>query len=243
VRSSDGAGEAIRVLLIDDGAEAACRIASFLETHRMLVSCEGDAASGISALRRTAYDVVLLCSMLPGIGGVAVCREVRARSDVPILMTTFRGGESDCVPGLEAGADDVIGPLFAPRELLARIRAHVRRARGLCRPTTGALVVGALTVDTGSIRATLDGKILDLTESEFVLLRVLAERSGRVLSREQLLELARGNAENAFDRAIDVQVSRLRRKIEADPRQPRRLKTVRGRGYTLVDGDIDRETT
>jgi two-component system OmpR family response regulator len=236
-------GEAIRVLIIDDGTEAASRIATFLETQGLLVSCAVDGESGISAIRCAVYDVVLLDATLPGIGGVAICREVRARSDVLILMTTFRGGESDCVPGLEAGADDVIGPLFAPRELLARIRAHVRRARGLSGPTARALVVGALSVDTGSIRATLDGKILDLTDFEFALLRVLAERSGRVLSREQLLELARGNAENAFDRAIDVQVSRLRRKIEADPRRPRRLRTVRGRGYTLVAGDADRETT
>ena len=243
MKSGDGAGEAIRLLLIDDDVAAARRIATFLETHGLQVSCESDAASGISALRRALYDVVLLDSLLPGIGGVAVCREVRNRSDVPILMTTFRGGAPDCVPAFEAGADDVIGPLFAPRELLARIRAHVRRARGLSGPRARALVVGSLSVDTESIRATLNGKVLNLTDAEFALLRVLAEQSGRVLSREQLLALARGNTENAFDRAIDVQVSRLRRKIEADPRRPRRLKTVRGLGYTLVNGDGDRGTT
>jgi two-component system, OmpR family, response regulator len=231
---------AIRVLLIDDGARAVSGAGAFLETQGLIVSSEKDGQAGIRAIQRAVYDIVLLTSTLSGIGGLEVCRRVRACSNVPIVMMTSEGGESDGVPGLEAGADDFFRQTLPPRELLARIRAHVRRARGLSGPTATSLVVGALSVDTGAFRATLEGKMLSLTDSEFALLRVLAERTGKVLSREQLLDLASGSSENAFERSIDVHISRLRRKIETNPHRPRRLRTIRGRGYTLVNGDADR---
>jgi DNA-binding response OmpR family regulator len=136
--------------------------------------------------------------------------------------------------GLEGGADDYVPKPFSPRELLARIRAQARRARGESGPARARVQAGSIVVDAGTMTATLDGHELALTTFEFGLLRVLAERAGRVLSREQLLELVHGSAEQAFDRSIDVHVSRLRQKLGDDPRAPRRLKTVRGVGYVLV---------
>jgi len=152
-------------------------------------------------------------------------------------MVTALGEESDRVLGLELGADDYITKPFSSPELLARIRAVVRRSRGRVGPSTEVIKIGRLQVDPGAQRATMDGNEIDLTGYEFALLRVLAERAGRVLGREQLLELAHGNAEEAFDRSIDGHISRIRRKLGDDPRHPRLLKTIRGSGYVLVAGD------
>jgi DNA-binding response OmpR family regulator len=153
---------------------------------------------------------------------------------VPVIVLTARGEEADRVMGLELGADDYLGKPFSPRELLARIRAVTRRAKGRAGPARGAVRVGGLTVDPAAMRATLDGRELALTAYEFALLEALARRAGRVLSREQLMELARGSAEEAFDRSIDVHVSRLRQKLGDDPKRPRLIKTVRGSGYVLA---------
>jgi DNA-binding response OmpR family regulator len=193
-----------------------------------------DGAAGLTEARRARFDVVLLDLMLPGRSGLEVCRELRSRSDVPILILTARGEEADRVLGLELGADDYLTKPFSPRELLARIQAQVRRARGQAGPTTQPLVLGDLELDPGSLRATLAGRELSLTGYEFQLLRVLAERAGQVLSRERLLELVRGSAEESFDRSVDVHVSRLRAKLGDDPKRPRWLKTVRGAGYQLA---------
>jgi DNA-binding response OmpR family regulator len=193
-----------------------------------------DGAAGLTEARRARFDVVLLDLMLPGRSGLEVCRELRSRSDVPILILTARGEEADRVLGLELGADDYLTKPFSPRELLARIQAQVRRARGQAGPTSQPLVLGDLELDPGSLRATLAGRELSLTGYEFQLLRVLAERAGQVLSRERLLELVRGSAEESFDRSVDVHVSRLRAKLGDDPKRPRWLKTVRGAGYQLA---------
>ncbi|HET7825600.1 MAG TPA: response regulator transcription factor [Anaeromyxobacter sp.] len=171
---------------------------------------------------------------LAGKDGLEVCREVRARSDVPIIVLTARGEEADRVMGLELGADDYLAKPFSPRELLARIRAVVRRAKGRAGPSRDVVRVGQLAVDPAARRATLGGKEVFLTGYEFALLLALARRAGRVLSREQLMELARGSAEDAFDRSIDVHVSRLRQKLGDDPKHPRLIKTVRGAGYVLA---------
>jgi DNA-binding response OmpR family regulator len=172
--------------------------------------------------------------MLPGLDGVELCRRLRRRSDVPVIMTTARGEEADRVLGLEMGADDYVPKPFSPRELLARIRAVVRRARGQAGPRAEVVAVDDLVLDPGTHTATLAGRDLSLTGYEFALLAVLARRAGRVLAREQLMELARGNAEEAFDRSVDVHISRIRQKLGDDPRNPRRIKTIRGVGYQFL---------
>src|SRR5947207_2758112 len=172
--------------------------------------------------------------MLPEIDGFEACRELRSRVDTPIIMVTARGEEVDRVIGLEGGADDYIAKPFSSRELLARIRAQVRRARGQAGPGASVLRVGALVIDAASRHATFQGNDLALTTYEFTLLQVLAERAGRVLSREQIIDRVRGSADEAFDRSIDVHISHLRQKLGDDPRNPRLLKTVRGVGYMLA---------
>jgi two-component system OmpR family response regulator len=225
---------AVLALLVEDDTRLAALTAEYLRGHGVQVIVAVDGAAGLAEARRARFDVVLLDLMLPGRSGLEVCRELRSRSDVPILILTARGEEADRVLGLELGADDYLTKPFSPRELLARIQAQVRRARGQAGPTTQPLVLGDLELDPGSLRATLAGRELSLTGYEFQLLRVLAERAGQVLSRERLLELVRGSAEESFDRSVDVHVSRLRAKLGDDPKRPRWLKTVRGAGYQLA---------
>jgi len=226
--------QAMHAVLIEDDERLARLTKRYLEGHDVLVDWFADGRTGLEQVLRIRPDIVLLDLQLPQLDGVAVCRELRARSDVPILMITARVEEADRVLGLELGADDYIPKPFSSRELLARMRAHVRRARGQAGPEVQAISVGALTLDPSSLSAVLDGKTLPLTSHEFMLLRALAERAGRVLSREQLLYALRGNAEDTFDRSIDVQISRLRQKLGDDSRSPRLLKTVRGVGYMLA---------
>lgn len=225
---------AVLALLVEDDTRLASLTAEYLRGHGVQVVVAADGAAGLTEARQARFDIVLLDLMLPGRSGLEVCRELRSRSDVPILILTARGEEADRVLGLELGADDYLTKPFSPRELLARIQAQVRRARGQAGPTTHPLVVGDLELDPGSLRATLAGRELSLTGYEFQLLRVLAERAGQVLSRERLLELVRGSAEESFDRSVDVHVSRLRAKLGDDPKHPRWLKTVRGAGYQLA---------
>lgn len=232
--------EAIRVVFIEDDERLAKLTARYLESHGVLVQWVADGAEGLSEALRTRPDVVLLDIMLPKMDGLAICRELRQRCDVPIVMVTAREEEADRVMGLELGADDYVSKPFSSRELLARIRAQVRRARGNAGPPAQRLEVGPLVIDPQAMCATLDGRVLGLTTYEFALLRALAENAGKVLVREQLLVLARGNAEEAFDRSIDVHVSRLRHKLGDDPKQPRLLKTVRGLGYMLALETVDR---
>ena len=227
----------LTALLVEDDERLARLTAEYLEGHGVVVTRCGDGVRALEEARRHRFDVVLLDLMLPGKDGLAVCRELRERSDVPILVLTARGEEADRVLGLELGADDYLAKPYSPRELLARIHAVIRRARGQAGPPSETIRVGPLVVDTAARRATLGGRELPLTGYEFDLLRALAARAGRVLSREQLMEQARGSADEAFDRSIDVHVSRLRQKLGDDPRRPRWIKTVRGAGYVLAAGD------
>ena len=225
---------ALSALLVEDDLRLARLTAEYLSGHGVAVTHVADGARGLEEARRRRFDVVLLDLMLPGLDGLSVCRAIRERSDVPILVLTARGEEADRVLGLELGADDYLAKPFSPRELLARIRAAVRRARGQAGPPEGVLRVGGLVVDVGARMAMLDGRELPLTGYEFDLLRALASRAGQVISRERLMELVRGSAEEAFDRSVDGHVSRLRQKLGDDPRRPRLLKTVRGSGYVLA---------
>jgi two-component system, OmpR family, response regulator len=233
-RPSGSAEEVLRVVLVEDDERLGRLTAKYLESHGLLVTWVQDGRSGLNEVLRNRPDAVLLDLQLPGMDGISVCRELRAKTDVPILIITARDEEADRVLGLELGADDYVPKPFSSRELLARVRAQVRRARGRAGPTTRPIEVGSLVLDPASLKATLAGLELSLTAYEFTLLRVLAEHAGRVLGREQLLYLAKGNAEESFDRSIDVQISRLRGKLGDDSKHPRLLKTVRGLGYMLV---------
>ena len=222
------------VLLVEDDLRLAALTQEYLEGHGVAIVHVADGKKGLAEGVTGRSDAVLLDLMLPLKDGLEVCKELRARSDVPIIVLTARGEEADRVMGLELGADDYQAKPFSPRELLARIRAVTRRAKGRAGPAQGVVRVGALVLDPAARTATLDGAPVHLTGYEFALLEALARRAGRVLTREQLMELARGSAEEAFDRSIDVHVSRLRQKLGDDPKRPRLIKTVRGTGYVLA---------
>ncbi|PTL84106.1 response regulator transcription factor [Vitiosangium sp. GDMCC 1.1324] len=227
----------IEVLLIEDDVHLARLTAEYLEKHGLPTRCAHDGERGLAEALRGTFDIVLIDVMLPRKDGLTVCRELRVRSAVPIIMLTARGEEADRVMGLELGADDYVSKPFSSRELLARITAQVRRSRGLLGPSREVLHVGPLSLDRGARKVSLHGRELSLTGHEFSLLCALAERAGRVLSREQLLELAKGTLEGPVDRAIDVHVSRLRQKLGDDARNPRLLRTVRGVGYVLGESE------
>jgi DNA-binding response OmpR family regulator len=231
---TDVSTPSIVVLLVEDDHRLATLTKEYLEGHGVAVVHVADGKRGQDEALGGRYDAVLLDLMLPGKDGLEVCREVRARSDVPIIVLTARGEEADRVMGLELGADDYLAKPFSPRELLARIRAIVRRAKGRAGPAKDLVRVGTLVVDPAARSVRRAGREVALTGYEFTLLEALARRAGRVLSREQLMELARGSAEEAFDRSIDVHVSRLRQKLGDDPKRPRLIKTVRGVGYVLA---------
>jgi DNA-binding response OmpR family regulator len=226
--------ERIRVVYIEDDERLASLTARYLESHDVAVIVSTDAREGIAAVLRGRPDVVLLDLMLPGQSGFDICRELRSHVDTLIVMVFARGDEVDRIVGLEGGADDYIAKPFSSRELLARIRAQARRARGRSGPSPEVLRVGALTIDAASRTAALSDHDLALTTYEFALLRALVERAGRVLTRERIMEIVRGAADEAFDRSIDVHISHLRQKLGDDPRRPKLLKTVRGIGYMLA---------
>ncbi|MEO8699503.1 MAG: response regulator transcription factor [Kofleriaceae bacterium] len=230
----------IRVVYVEDDQRLARLTTQYLTTHRIEVHLVSRGDEAVAEVLRVHPDVVLLDLMLPGTDGVDVCRQLRARTDVPIIMVTARTEEADRVLGLEGGADDYVSKPFQSRELVARIRAQARRGRGESGPAAERIEVGGLMIDAATMEVSIAGKPISLTTSEFQLLHTLAQRAGRVLAREQLLQLLHGSAEEAFDRSIDVVVSRLRQKIEEDPRNPRLLKTIRGAGYMLTPGEVDR---
>jgi DNA-binding response OmpR family regulator len=222
-------------LLVEDDARLGAMVAEYLGRHEFEVTVAPDGERGLAALRRGRFEVVLLDVMLPGIDGFEVCRRIRAAPEfaaLPVLMLTARGEDVDKIVGLELGADDYLAKPFNPRELLARIRAVQRRGAGGA--PSSRVAAGGLALDVESREVTVDGRRVALTHHEFELLAALARAGGRVLSREQLMDALKGTEYEAFDRSIDVHVSKLRAKIEKDPRAPRYVKTVRGVGYALV---------
>jgi len=192
-------------------------------------------AGGLALHAREPVDVVILDLMLPDGDGLDICRQIRARSESPILMLTARGDPMDRVVGLEMGADDYLPKPFEPRELLARLRAILRRtrpAKGGSKPDV--LRYGRLEIDRGAHEVRLDGAPCPLTSYQFALLLALAEHAGRVMSRDALLDTVKGEQFEAFDRSIDVHISRIRAAIEDDPKKPRRVITMRGSGYVFA---------
>jgi two-component system, OmpR family, response regulator len=227
----------IKILFIEDDEHLARLTGRYLEGSGFLVHWVATGPDAVAEATQRQFDVLLLDLMLPGRDGMDVCRELRTRTDVPIIMVTARKDEVDRILGLDAGADDYVTKPFSSRELVSRIRAVVRRARGAVGPTRKVIQAGVIVLDPSNMRVTVSGRDVALTTYEFALLKVLVERAGQVLSREQLLDLAKGSADEAYDRSIDVQISRLRQKLGDDARQPRYLKTIRGSGYMLVPGE------
>jgi len=221
-----------RVLLIEDDSRLADMVGEYLGKAGFHVIHAESGTRGLALHGREPLDVIILDLMLPDTDGLDVCRQIRARSDTPILMLTARGDPMDRVVGLEMGADDYLPKPFEPRELLARLRAILRRGRG--GPKPDLLRYGRLEIDRGAREVRLDGTPRPLTSYQFALLLALAEHAGRVMSRDALMDAVKGEQFEAFDRSIDVHVSRIRAAIEDDPRKPRRVITVRGTGYVFA---------
>jgi two-component system phosphate regulon response regulator OmpR len=222
------------ILMIEDDESLAALIAEYLGTMGFKVTTRGTAAEGLALLPEEAFDALILDVMLPDADGFDVCRQVRARSDLPILMLTARGDETDRIVGLELGADDYLPKPFNPRELLARLRAILRRRGGPGVSSAELLRFGRLEIDRGARMARLDGQDRALTSYQFDLLWTLASNAGRVMSRDALMDKLRGHEVEAFDRSLDVHVSRIRAALEDDPKHPRRIITVRGAGYVFA---------
>ena len=222
------------ILMIEDDESLAALIAEYLGTMGFKVTTRRTAAEGLALLPQGAFDALILDVMLPDSDGFEVCRQVRARSDLPILMLTARGDETDRIVGLELGADDYLPKPFNPRELLARLRAILRRRGGAGVSSTELLRFGRLEIDRGARVARLDGLDRALTSYQFDLLWTLATNAGRVMSRDALMDKLRGHEAEAFDRSLDVHVSRIRAALEDDPKHPRRIITVRGAGYVFA---------
>jgi DNA-binding response OmpR family regulator len=218
-----------RVLIVEDDKRLAAQTARYLEARGVAVAVAEDGVAGQNLAIRERFDCIILDLNLPGRDGIDVCRSVRDRVDVPIIMVTGRDEEADEVLGLEVGADDYIVKPFSARVLLARIRAAMRRAQG--RPD-GRIHVGTLELDPASLSVALAGRSIEVTAHEFAILCALARRAGMVVSREQLQKAT--GAGDVVDRAVDVHVSHLRQKLGDDSRNPRMLKTIRGGGYLLA---------
>jgi DNA-binding response OmpR family regulator len=225
-----------RVLLIDDDAALARMLSEYLSGYGLAVESAGSAEEGLARVRvGPKPDVVVLDVMLPGLDGFGLLPHLRETDDVPVLMLTARGEDTDRIVGLELGADDYLKKPFNPRELLARLRALVRRERRASRDAPSSLLrFGSLVIDRSRRQVHLNGEERPLTGHQFDLLLALAENAGKVMTRDRLLRLVRGTNLEPFDRSIDVHVSRIRAAVEEDPRSPRRILTIRGVGYVFV---------
>lgn len=220
------------LLVIDDDPDLAALVAEYLGGRGFTVETAADGKAGLERLRGAGIDLVVLDVMMPGMDGFEVLRELRRDSAVPVIMLTARGEDLDRIVGLELGADDYLSKPFNPRELLARVKSVLRRSAA-APEEDAALVAAGIRVDPARREASIDGRRVELTTTEFDLLRVLVSSAGRVIPRERLMELARGEEYASFERSVDVHISHLRRKLGDDPRKPRRIKTVRGVGYLV----------
>ncbi|GAA6142653.1 response regulator transcription factor [Hydrogenophaga sp. 5NK40-0174] len=231
-----------QLLMIDDDDRLAQMVSEYLGQSGFAVAHAADGESGLEQLPLLHPSLVILDLMMPGIDGLEVCRRIRSMSDelaqTPVLMLTAKGDPMDRIIGLELGADDYLPKPFEPRELLARVRAVMRRkGKSASAPTeraTPLLRFGSLEIDRDARTLAVNGELADLTSYQFDLLVAMAERAGRVLSRDQIMEAVRGRELEAFDRSIDVHIGRIRNAIEADSKNPKRILTVRGVGYVFA---------
>ncbi len=230
------------ILIVDDDRDIRRLMMELFDERGFRVTAVADGASMVRHLASTKFDLAILDVMLPGEDGLELCRRIRRESNLPIIMLTARGDETDRVVGLEMGADDYVAKPFGPRELIARVRALLRRVRegageagSPARPKLARMTFDGWAIDMArrELRAP-DGALVSLTGTEFDMLVVLAERAPSVVSRDQLLDLVRGRASTPFDRSIDVSISRLRKKIETMPEDPRFIRTVRNSGYVFA---------
>ena len=229
------------ILVVDDDREICSLVSQFLSRHALRVTTAREGTEMMKIMEAARIDLVVLDLMLPGEDGLSLCRKLRAASATPVIMLTAMGEDVDRIIGLEMGADDYLAKPFNPRELLARIKAVLRRA-GTLPPTPTELAGGGKVLSFDKWRLDLakrelkgdDGEMVVLSSGEFDLLQAFAEHPQRVLTRDQLLDLARGRAASLFDRSVDIQVMRLRRKVESDPKDPQLIKTVRSGGYMFT---------
>jgi len=221
-----------RILLIEDDARLARMVDDYLSGAGFRVTQAATGKAGLALAERDAFDALVLDLMLPDMDGLDVCKALRVRNQTPILMLTARGDAMDRVVGLEMGADDYLPKPFEPRELLARLRAILRRAHTSA--PANVLQFGRLEIDKDAREVRIDGAPRTLTSYQFALILAMAERAGRVLSRDTLFDLVKGESIEAFDRSIDVHISRIRAAIEDNPKKPRRVITVRGAGYVFA---------
>jgi DNA-binding response OmpR family regulator len=226
------------LLMIEDDARLAGMVSEYLGASGFVVSHAPDAQTGLARLQSAGVDLVILDLMLPDMDGLQVCQRIRALpgvlGQVPVLMLTAKGDPMDRIIGLEMGADDYLPKPFEPRELLARIKAILRRKGSDTPSNTHTMQFGSLEIDRDARRVSVKGQPCELTSYQFDLLVALAERAGRVLTRDQIMEAVRGRELEAFDRSIDVHMGRIRAAIEADPKAPQRILTVRGVGYVFA---------
>lgn len=221
------------ILLIEDDNRLADMVSDYLQSNGYDVKIAPNGVTGIQLEDEEKFDVVILDLMLPDMDGLDICRVIKARSNVPIIMLTAKGDPMDRVVGLELGADDYMGKPFEPRELLARIKAVMRRGQSKT-ATSKSLQFGRLEIDPDAMVCSLDQNPCELTSHQFTLLHTLAEAAGRVLSRDTLIDRLKGQEFDAFDRSIDVHISRIRNQIEDDPKHPKRILTIRGAGYVFA---------
>lgn len=222
--------------MVEDDAKQARLIRIYLEREGHAVQTAGDGRSAIDRARTSRPDLIVLDVMLPQVDGLDVCRVLRAESQVPILLLTARSTEEDMLLGLDLGADDYMTKPYSPRELAARVRALLRRARGAGAPAPEVFRAGDLEIDTARFEVTVAGVPVPLTVKEFGILAVLAGEPGRVFTRAQIIDRVFGFDQNVLERTVDAHVMNLRRKLERGPGRPRYVETVYGRGYRLLDG-------
>jgi len=220
------------ILIIDDDEKLNLLLTDFLKNFSFKTITATRPEEGLKKLKLHAPDLVILDIMLPGMNGLEVCKTIRRDSTVPIIMLTAKGELTDKVIGLELGADDYLAKPFEPRELVARIQSIIRRVRST--PQKETKQFGSMQINFQKHTVTVDGRPVDVTATEFAVLRLLADNPGKVLSRDQILDELRGIACEAFNRSVDITISRLRTKLNDDPKSPRFIKTVWGTGYIFI---------